>query len=376
MHPFNYGTVVYNATFVNREADKKRLLQNFNSGINSVLISPRRWGKSSLVKESGRLFEAENKNNRVCFIDMFSIRSEEEFYTTLAKNIIKCTSAKWEDWVKNGKEFFKQIIPKFSMGNDDENSFSLSLDWEEAKKYKDEILNLPENIATQKGLKIVVCIDEFQNLKTFRDADSFEKILRSHWQHHNHVSYCLYGSKRHMMENIFNKKTSAFYRFGDVMLLQKIEQQHWTPFLINAFTKQGVKINTEIAELISSKVQCHPYYLQQLAHTIWTIEDTEITEQVVNRAFEDMMNTNAMFYQKEAESLNNTQIQLLKAIAKGHSYLTSTATMRQFNIGTPRNVSKNKHALEYLDIIDIANKKINFLDPVFEAWFCQQFLTL
>jgi len=373
--PFNFGMIVSEQKFVNRDLDKKKIIQNFSSGINTILISPRRWGKSSLVKEAGRLFEEEDKQNRVCFIDMFAIRSEEEFYTTLAKKIIQCTSSKWEDWVKDGKEFFKNIIPKFSVGGDDENPLSLSLDWDEARKHKDEILNMAENIAITKKIKITICIDEFQNLKTFREADSFEKMLRSCWQHHKHVNYCLYGSKRHMMEDIFNKKSSAFYRFGEVIMLQKIEQQHWTPFLMDAYKKTGRKIEQEVAEYISDTVKCHPYYLQQLAYTILSIEDKEITKDVVNAGFEQMMNTNAPFYQREAEGLSNTQINLLKAIAQGHTYLTSKDTMKKYDIGTPRNISKNKDILERADIIDIANKKIEFLDPVLEAWFRQQFLT-
>ncbi len=372
--PFDFGTVVSEGKFVNREDDKVKLIQNFNAGINTVLISPRRWGKSSLVKESARLYQALNKKNRVCFIDMFSVRSEEEFYNVLAKEIIKVSSTKWEDWINDSKKFFKQIIPKFSISSGQENDLSLSLDWDEAKQHKDEILNLAENIAIAKGIKITICIDEFQNLNTFKDSQSFEKTLRSSWQHHKQVNYCLYGSKRHMMENIFNRKTSALYRFGEVIMLQKIEQKHWTPFLLKAYKSINISITKEVADYISEMVKGHPYYLQQLAYTISNSGNEEVTNQVVNSAFETMINTNALFYEREVEWLSTTQINLLKAIADGHYLLSSIHTMQNYKIGTPRNISKNKTILEHMDIIDIANKKIEFLDPVFEQWFRNTFL--
>lgn len=373
--PFAFGTLVSEDKFVNRELDKARLIQNFSSGINTILISPRRWGKSSLVKESARLYQEQNKKNRVCFIDMFSIRSEEEFYTVLAKEVIKVSSSKWEDWINDSKTFFKQIIPKFSISSGQETDLSLSLDWDDAKQHKDEILNLAENIAIAKGIKITICIDEFQNLNSFKDSQSFEKSLRSSWQHHKHVNYCLYGCKRHMMETIFNKKTSAFYRFGEVMLLQKIEQKHWTPFLLKAFKLLNISIPKEVADYISEIVKAHPYYLQQLAYTISNSGNKEVAYHGVGSAFETMINTNALFYEKEIEWLSTTQINLLKAIAEGHYLLSSIHTMRQYKIGTPRNISKNKRILEQMDIIDIANKRIEFIDPVFEQWFRNTFLS-
>ena len=80
--PFKYGKLVDKAHFVNRTAELKLLSHSFNSGINTILISPRRWGKSSLVKLAATEFAATNKAVRFCFIDMFNIRSKEEFYET------------------------------------------------------------------------------------------------------------------------------------------------------------------------------------------------------------------------------------------------------------------------------------------------------
>jgi AAA+ ATPase superfamily predicted ATPase len=91
--------------------------------------------------------------------------------------------------------------------------FSISFDLKEIKKHKSEILNLPSEIAQKKQKRIIIYIDEFQNIGTFKDSLNFQKNLRSVWQKHQNVSYCFFGSKRHMMLEIFNKTEAPFYRF-------------------------------------------------------------------------------------------------------------------------------------------------------------------
>jgi hypothetical protein len=128
-------------------------------------------------------------------------------------------------------------MPKLSIGIDPTSDFSLSFDWQELKKNSEEVLNLPETIANKKGIKFIICLDEFQNLSSFKDYLVFEKKLRASWQRHKSVTYCLFGSKRHMMTEIFNNPSKPFYRFGDIMLLQKIETKKWVTFIRKSFEK-------------------------------------------------------------------------------------------------------------------------------------------
>jgi hypothetical protein len=372
--PFLFGKIVFKNTFVNREEEKQRLTSNFNSGVNTILISPRRWGKSSLVKEVASQMTVTDKNIRFCFIDLFAIRREEDFYETLAREVIKCSSSKADEWLKAGKDFFKLLIPKFSVGVNPQEDFSISLDWKELKKHKEEILNLPERIALKKKIKIIICIDEFQNLKNFDKEDNLEKILRSFWQQHKHVTYCLYGSKRHMMTDIFNEKNKPFYRFGDILLLQKIGVAHWKKYIQSGFTKTGKSIPAELAEQIANLMTCHPYYVQQLAHLVWQKTDKKTTTENIDQSIEDLFRWNEALFQQEVENLSNTLLSLLIAIASGESVLTSVEVMEKYKLGTPNNVTKNKLTLQKNDILDYTNNQFNFLDPVFEKWFKKQFV--
>ena len=247
-NPFRFGSSVLAQNFVNRESEKKQLITNFGSSINTVILSPRRWGKTSLVKEVIRLNQ--DKNISFCFIDLFFVRSEEEFYTVYAREIFKATASKLDERIANIKEYFKQIVPKIQLGVDIEHEFSLSFDWSEIINSRDEILNLPEKIALKKNIKVVVCIDEFQNIATFNNSDAVQKSLRSCWQHHQNSSYCLFGSKRHMLSEIFNNKSKPFYRFGEVILLQKISKEAWIPFIISKFHGSGIEITEQQVGLI------------------------------------------------------------------------------------------------------------------------------
>ena len=105
--PFKFGKVVTGKSFINRESELNRLISNYRNGTNTILISPRRWGKTSLITKCGSILEKEDPSIKFCFIDLFKIRNEEDFYSYFAKEIIKKSSSKWEEWVASAKEFFK-----------------------------------------------------------------------------------------------------------------------------------------------------------------------------------------------------------------------------------------------------------------------------
>ena len=96
--------------------------------------------------------------------------------------------------------------------------FSLPLGITPKDYSPEEILNLPERIAKEQGVRLVVCIDEFQQIGEFTDSLTIQKRLRGVWQHHQNVSYCFFGSKKHLMENIFQSRRMPFYQFGEICI--------------------------------------------------------------------------------------------------------------------------------------------------------------
>ncbi|MCW3070197.1 MAG: ATPase [Bacteroidetes bacterium] len=370
--PFIYGTTVSTHSFTNREKETEKLKSNLLNGINTMIISPRRWGKSSLVEKVIREIGKKEKKTKTVIIDLFSVSSEEEFLELFAREVLKASSTRWQEWINTGKEFFKKLVPKFSMGFE-ETDFSLSFDWKELKKHSQEVLDLPESIAKKKGIRFIICLDEFQNISNFSSYTDFEKKMRACWQRHHSVTYCLYGSKRHMMTDIFNNVSKPFYRFGDILLLQKIDTAKWISFICKSFGSSGKQIPEEVAARIPQLMKNHSWYVQQLAHYTWNLTQRKAGNAEIEAALKELIQANTPLYQNEVENLSNTQINLLKAVAKEETKFTSTAVMQDYQLGTPRNVSKNKQILINSDLIHEMNGEYEFLDPAFELWFKKQF---
>jgi len=125
--PFIFGKLAVDQNFTSRKAEIIKLKQNFVSGINTILISPRRWGKSSLVKKAALEVEAEQKNIRVIYLDMFNIRTEKDFYKRLSEAVLKAGSGKLEESLNFIKKFLKQWFPKITVSPDAVQEMSLSL---------------------------------------------------------------------------------------------------------------------------------------------------------------------------------------------------------------------------------------------------------
>lgn len=365
--PFLFGKIVLGDAFVDRELERGRLENNYKSGINTILLSPRRYGKSSLVRQVA--VNMQKEPIKFVFIDLFNIRNEEDFYKMFMQQVLKATLSKQNELLKVGKEFFKKIVPIISFSVDPQSDLKISFNWEEVKKTKDEILNLAENIAQKKGFRIAVCIDEFQNITAMQNSLEIEKELRSSWQHHQKVAYCLYGSKRHMIKDIFNREERPFYRFGDIISLGRIDQTHWVDFIVESFDKTKKSIKPDFAATIAAKAENHPYYVQQLSHMVWVLTNTKVDNEIVVKAINQVIDTNTIFYKEVIDSLSNTQIEMINAAIDGISQFTSSEVMRKYKLGTPNNITKNKVVLENKDIVEFGGDSPLFVDPFFKHWY-------
>ena len=261
--PFIYGMSVEGEHFIDREYETRRLLLNFESGVNSILISPRRMGKTSLVKKVKSL--AENETLKVVYMDIYKCRTAFEFYEKYASAVIQSTATKVERMIENAKEFLLGVVPKIVYSPEPASEISLSLGLNPHSNDPEEILNLPEKIARKRGIQIVVCIDEFQQIGEMPDSLTLQKTIRSVWQHHQQTSYCLFGSKRHMMSDIFLNRSMPFYQFGDLIWLQKIPTEDWIPYIISHFEAAGRHISETMARHICETVDNYPSYVQHLA---------------------------------------------------------------------------------------------------------------
>lgn len=371
--PFSFGKIVSGNEFTDREKETAWLLQQWSVKTNSMIISPRRWGKSSLIQHAAEKFGKKYPGKIFVFIDLFNVRSEQEFYELYSREVIRATADTWEEAVRNVKTFFKMLIPKLSLSPDQQSEISIGFDWKEVKKNPSEILNLPEAIGKQKKKEIIVCIDEFQNISFFDDPLSLQKRLRAHWQKHAQTSYCLYGSKRHLLMEFFTKPSMPFYKFGEILFLEKITENYWVPFITGRFSDTGKKISEKQAAMIAGLMDHHSYFVQQLALAVWLRTEKKCKDTVIEETLEELLDHYSILYQKEVDQLSNPQLNFLKAVMDKIEKLSSSKTIREYNLGTSANVVRIKTALENKELIDIAGKQISLNDPLFECWLKRRF---
>jgi hypothetical protein len=200
-----------------------------------------------------------------------------------------------------------------------------------------------------------------------------EGKMRSAWQQQEHVTYCLYGSKRHMMMDIFNNANSPFYRFGQMLFLDKIAKSEWMPFIRESFEKSGKRISEAFASQVCDTVECHSWYLQQLCYFIWNATTEEVDEQIFQYGLRQLINTNSPMFLSDTESLAPSQIEMLRAIKDGVRQLSSIEAKRNYALGNPNTISKNKKVLKDKDIIEERKGELIFVDPVYRLWFSKEY---
>lgn len=365
--PFIFGVAASGDNFTDRTKETERLLLNFRHGVNTVLISPRRWGKTSLVQKVCRL--AQSDRLKVVYLDIFSCRSERDFYDAFASAVLKQTSSKLDEWVENVKLFLSRISPKISIGPDPMADFSISLEMNPKSNDIDEILQLPEKIARQKGFDVVVCIDEFQQIAEFKDSKIFQKRLRSVWQLQKSVSYCLFGSKKHLMNELFERKNLPFYKFGDTIYLPKIGTSDWVDYICGRFEATGKQISRVLAEKICQKADNHSSYVQQLAWLVWIHTDKTATERDFEEAYQDIIDQNTPLFQKQTESLTTYQMNFLRAVVDGvHSEFSTQENSQRYQLGSSANISIVRRALVKKELIEVENRQAVISDPMLKEW--------
>lgn len=366
--PFVFGVRVEGNTFTDRKEETNRLKMNFLYGVNTILISPRRMGKTSLVEKVCSLVESDTL--KIAKIDAFGCRSENDFINAFATAVVRATSSKWEEWMENAKTFLSRFIPKISIGQDPLTDFSIALEYNRANTVTEDILQLPETIAKQKGIKIVICIDEFQQIADFPDSITFQKKLRSVWQLQSNVSYCLYGSKKHMMEKMFQSQSHPFYRFGDLFYLDKISETDWVEYICDRFRVTGKEISRELASEICTVTDRYSSYVQQLAWLVWLRTDKHATKEDVEFGIDRMLDACEPLFIQQTESLSAYQMNFLRALANGvHTGFTRSEILDTYQLGTAANISRLKKALTEKDLIMMtAPKTLEISDPILALW--------
>ena len=306
-NPFKFGTIVDNEYFTDRVDEQIHVKAVLNSPNHLVLISPRRFGKSSLVRKS-----AHQTGRPVISLNMQQITSAEELASMVLKGVFKLHP--WEK-IKHMLANFR-IIPTISVspvGDAVEVSFHPSANY---ATLLEDAFALVEN-ASEEDNRIIVIFDEFQEIMEMEDG--LDKKLRAILQEQEKVNYVFMGSEESMMSKIFEDKKSPFYHFGLLMRLKKIPYQDFKDYVCERLSPALGESAEMVAVELLEFTRCHPYYTQQLASMVWesAIYRGIDSDSIIKHSVDTIMQTHDLDYERMWMSVNKTDRKVLRLISKG-----------------------------------------------------------
>ena len=164
-----------------------------------------------------------------------------------------------------------------------------------------------------------------------------------------------------------------FYRFGEIMFLEKISEEHWVNYIVQRFVATNKKISNTYAATIAQAMKNHPYYVQQYDQAVWQQTTKTVNANNLYEATEDLLDQYTILYQKEVDMLTNFQLNFLKALSNNETAFGSKKILEDYELGTSANITRIKAALQNHEIIDVLGKTITFNDPLFAIWLQKRY---
>ena len=359
-NPFIFGKAVVDDHFVDRKEEIKELKSTLHSGQHVILFSPRKMGKTSLIKETFR----GTKNITCIYIDLWKITSQYTLAREIINSVIKQTYTSIEKLGHDLKDLFKSLRPKISVDMD--GHIGIEFSKEETADALKEALDFPERVARKKRIKLIIALDEFQEIEHLNGLQ-MEKIFRSILQHHEHVSYLFTGSEHSLINIIFGEKERPFYRFAKHMELKPINKELLKKFIINKFMQSGKKIDANAAQWIAKFSKGIPYYVQHISHEVWYISKKEVDIKTVKKCLsERILPSLASGFQAMWNRIkSDEQRRLLISIANEKDpQIYSQGFIKKYDLKSPGHVRKAIKSLEGVELIE----KNRIQDPLFEEF--------
>ena len=348
-NPFKFGTIVEDEFFTDRTNELEYIKRVMDSENHLVLISPRRFGKSSLVvkvaKQMGRPY---------LFLNLQKVISTQDLAAKLLKEVFKLYT--WEK-VKHLMSHF-HFVPTISanpLTNGIDVSFQPSSD---SSVLLEDAMGLIEKVSTPER-RLMVIFDEFQEIMQIDKR--LDKQLRAIMQMQKGLNYILLGSQESMMTEIFERKKSPFYHFGVLMHLNKIPYQDFFDYLHERLSLVLSNESEAVSKEILALTNCHPYYTQQLASQVWELAKYEdIREDVVNEAVKRITDNHDLDFERLWVKFNRMDKQILQILCRGGNPLQN----RDMATSTAFSAIKRLMKMGYV----IRSEKYEVEDPFFKHW--------
>lgn len=359
MNPFKFGNVVEGEYFTNRKKEIKEIISEINAGQHIVLMSPRRYGKTSLVNEA-------MKASRMKWfrVNMELISDEVDLANYYVRDALSFSKfEKMKHYLKNLKiQPYIQFQPETN-----EISVSFNAERKNVSTLLSDTFQLPEIIARNIKRRVVIIFDEFQEVR--RISPMLERQMRGIFQYHQNITYIFIGSQESMIREIFQNKKNPFYKFGRHITLHKIPEPEFSDFIIKRFSSQKIDAHKITADILKF-TDFHPYYTQQLCHEIYILNQGKIlTKDIIQKAIEQIITEHHADYSRWWNSLTNTERKVIIGIASGDYEPTSQDFIRKYGIkSTSTSGSVVSKLITSGTLVKDNGERIKIEDPFWKEW--------
>jgi hypothetical protein len=377
-NPFVYGEVVPDQAFVDREDELDRLVEDLAGGQKVFLISPRRYGKSSLVRQA--LTALSRRGALTVEVTVSAYSSYVSFLEGYAR-ALAASETRWQrarDWVTTVITSTRPEIrlePEGAGPGRFAVAFPLVRTERDITRLANELFALPGRIAAERKRTVVVALDEFQAIEGF-NGGGVEHALRAAAQHQRQVGYVFAGSEPSLMEKMIGPKR-PFYKAGPVMRLEKIPADVFAEHIDARFSSSGIRPEPGLGAAIVELAGNLPYDVQRLAHETW--DDVRSTGG--KRATLDHLHTTLSRLLLEQETmfeaiwqrLTLAQRAVLRAsVLQGGRELLSADTRARYRLGGPSSIQASLAALAKQDLLLKEGNRYVVVDSLLREWVARK----
>ncbi len=371
-NPFVYGEVVPLPAFVDREAELDRLTRDLLAGQKVFLISPRRYGKSSLVRQALRA--AERGGALTVEVTVSSYSSYVAFLEGYARALlgIETRIDRARAWLR---DMLGAVRPEVRVEPDERGGSQLALSFPSVRTDKDvsrlaqEVFALPARIAEARGRRLAVALDEFQAIASF-NGGNVEHALRAAVQHQRQVGYVFSGSEPSLMERMLGR-SRPFYKAGPVMRLQKIPADRFADFIEARFRATRLRPAPGLGAAVIELAGNLPYDVQRLAHEVW--DDATGGKTVglddLHQTLKRLLGEHDAIFEATWQRLTLAQRAALRAavLEEGRELLSADVRAR-YRLGGPSTVQASLTALVREDILAREGALYVVSDSLLREW--------
>ena len=375
-NPFRYGEVVTGEDFADRETELENIIRDLKAGQTIFLISPRRYGKTSLIINA--LKRLQKDGFLTAYIDLFKVSSFKSLLELYTGIVSRAAETKIERFNRLVRDFFPNIRPKVVITPD--GSPSIEIDYEvkerSASKLFDEVYEAPQRIAKKRNKNFIVVFDEFQEI-TNLNGEVIEKGMRACFQHHDHVSYLFAGSRRHIISDMVSNKRRAFYNMGKVMPLGKIPVEEFKSFLEDKFSRTGFSLENGVLDEILDVTENYPYNVQFLCHELWNncLDSRRVAYEDITPTMNRILDGQSAVYVTIWNTLPLHQKRILIAIASsGGENIFSRDFIRDNDLGAASSVQTSINLLMKKEIIEKEGNIYYISDVFFKIWIRKEMM--